>query len=631
MDQSTPKDKSEILSSLAKELGYKDVSELKEALGKEEAGRARKGTMGNIGGPGGAGTGFLGGREIGSGFSVGIKKRLATGTDLTEAITGGFSDFQKTLTIENIKRRTLEKSFGGSGFISSFARGKLKKSYSEKSEKDDGDDKQTDSKSPEKVSKSSDSVFQKMFESSGLLHQISKDTKLMNLNLQELVKIWGGKEITEAEKDKNFFEEQKQREEQIEASRLQKGEKSNITPKQIEEKSGGTIATLIKFFITRFFVKKLLGFFKFLFNPKTLFKLLTRVLAPLAIIGSLFSGVMDGFKKYQETGSFTEAIISGLKGILTFIPNLIFGEETTKKLFDSISNFFDPITSTISNIFGGLKDFFIKLFGGKVDVKDESKKEADKVTPEQPAGKVDAAGEKATPSNVTEMKSSSPQPVPQTTQTQPETQPQPQVKTQKAEAKTVEKISGEQIRLPTGVTYDPITGGYQYNGRMFTASNQKEIETIKKAIDDKKIVEYQTINDNLGRVTRTYNGATGESSLSPPKQTNTPSPIDSQSSGASSVSASDSSSGGESSGGSVSASGGESSGAVTSSPTVPSGGDVSSASSEVAESQRMESAADAGSVVNSPTTNNNMSSSSSGKAKPADVYDSDLTQMLVTT
>jgi hypothetical protein len=665
MDQSLPKEKSEILSSLAKELGYKDFDELKEALGKEEAGRARKGTMGNIGGPGGAGTGFLGGREVGSGFGVGVKKRLASGTDLTEAITGGFSDFKKTLTLENIKKRSLEKSFGGSGFVSSFARGKLKKSFSEK----EGEEKDSDSKTPEKVSKSSDSVFQKMFESSGLLSQIAKDTNLMNLNLQELVKIWGGKEITEAEKDKSFFEEQDKKEEQIEASRLQKGEKSDTTPKQIEEKSGGTIATLIKFFITRFFVKKLLGFFKFLFNPKTLFKLLTKVLVPLAIIGSLFSGVMDGFKKYQETGSFTEAIIAALKGVLTFIPNLIFGKEITKKLFDSISNFFEPITSTISNIFGRIKDFFIKLFGGQVEVKDESKKEADKVTPEQPAGKVGAAGTDGTAGKVGaagtdgtagkvgaagtdgtagkvgaagETKSAtSTEPTPQSitkTPTDIETKPKPSKPT-KSETKVVEKVSGTKIKLPSGVRYDNLTKSMIYKGIYFTAHAQEDLDKMVKAIDDKASIEFQGKDESGKDVTIKFDGASGSQLISAGKPSASPS-VSSGSSvmggsvgaaggessgGSSSGGGSVSAAGGESSGGSVSAAGGgESSGGVSAAPTTPSGGDVSAASSEVAESQRMESAADSGSVVNAPTTNNSSSSQQSGKSKPANVYDDDL-------
>ena len=45
----------------------------------------------------------------------------------------------------------------------------------------------------------------------------------------------------------------------------------------------------------------------------------------------------------------------------------------------------------------------------------------------------------------------------------------------------------------------------------------------------------------------------------------------------------------------------------------------------------MESAADQGSVVNAPVTNNSSSSQGQGKTKSSDVYDSDLSSMLATT
>jgi hypothetical protein len=69
---------------------------------------------------------------------------------------------------------------------------------------------------------------------------------------------------------------------------------------------------------------------------------------------------------------------------------------------------------------------------------------------------------------------------------------------------------------------------------------------------------------------------------------------------------------------------------MTGEPPV-SGASLSSASTDVAEAQRMESAADAGSVVNSPT--NNSSSSSSGKPskQTASAYDTDFAQRLATT
>jgi hypothetical protein len=84
-------------------------------------------------------------------------------------------------------------------------------------------------------------------------------------------------------------------------------------------------------------------------------------------------------------------------------------------------------------------------------------------------------------------------------------------------------------------------------------------------------------------------------------------------------------------GGSVSSSPSEGTPSPINAEPPSSGSSLSDASSQVAEGQRMESAADAGSVVNSPTTNNQSGDSSSAKPPTADVYNSELASRLMTT
>jgi hypothetical protein len=62
-----------------------------------------------------------------------------------------------------------------------------------------------------------------------------------------------------------------------------------------------------------------------------------------------------------------------------------------------------------------------------------------------------------------------------------------------------------------------------------------------------------------------------------------------------------------------------------------SGSSLSTASSEVAEAQRMESSADAGSVVNAPTNNSTTSSSGKEPSKIASAYDEEFAKLLATT
>jgi hypothetical protein len=809
-----------VFETLAKELGYTDYKEMKKTLGKESIKKEnvdedKGGGIGKLGGPG---SGFLGGLEVGSGFSVGIKKRLASGKGIKESLKGGLSDFKKTLTLDNIKRRGLEKTFSGSGFISTFARGKLKKRYAEKDTKNK-DLEESDSSSPKKIKGTSDEYLKIIAKESVVIPSMAKDVNLMKQNLQKLVKIWGGKPATkrETEKEKTpekivpeqkerkedlkWFEEQDKREDEIEASRKGDGDQTTVVEtKEKEGESGESFLDNIIGFFSKGFKKAI----KFLFKPAMLKKIFSKVFLPLSIVGTLFSGITAGFKKYQETGSFTEAIISALGGMLDFLTFGIFGEDTVKKLFDSISSFFEPITTTISNIFGGIKDFFIKLFGGKVDVKDESKKEADKVTPEKPAGKVGAAGTDGTAGKVGAA-GTKPEPIKSLSDLKAEKVPTPtpisskqekkqgdvllkpdekktadpliskmigyqnQIKTLnddytipreekkkrryeivKLQSETLEQLNKikpglgdkvfdytqdqlintkeetskslmekmnqdlsaekkikkektpEKISAPTFTKTSTTTAktstttGYVYTKESSVAKgelakldekyNKKAEPIIKKLIKDGKIEDFVTEEDwqtipelkklreekLIERQELENKMLAGEKSVTTSLSITSGS-VGSSGGGGGSVSASGSaassgsvtpsggggsvtssgssggggsvtSSGSSGGGGSVTSSGGAtsasslspsitpSSGGATgdlSTPmTVPSGNEISSNSSDVSEGQRMESSADAGTVVNSPTTNNNSSSQQSGKPKPSSVYDDDLVSLL---
>jgi hypothetical protein len=749
--------KNPILHSLAKELGYKDYKEMKDALGKEQAGREDKGSMGNIGGIGGAGTGFLGGREVASGFNVGVKKRLAAGKGIKESLKGGLGEFKQSITLENIKRRGLEKTFGGSGFISSFARGKLKKRYAEKDSKKVGNKSEVAGKSPQKIKEggTADDYISIIAKESMAIPPMARDVNVMRQNLQKLVKIWGGTaatkkeeepkkekvessgkiepELKERKEDVSWFAEQDKREAELEAGRDKDTTPTPVASEKKEEEKGNFLDSIISLF-SKGFMKAI----RFLFNPKMLMKVFSKVFLPAVIIGTLFKGIFDGFKKYQETGSFVEAIKSALGGMLSFLTFGIFGEETIGKLFDSISSFFEPITSTISNIFGGIKDFFIKLFGGKVDVKDESKKEADKVTPEKPAGKVGAAGTETKPeaikslSDLKTQKSSTPAAPTKQEKKQGDVLLKPdeeksadpliskmidyqnQIKTLNddytipkeekkkrrteivklqsetleqlnkikpglgdkvfaytqdqlintkeetskslmekmnqdlsAEKKTKKEKTPEKISAPTftktqtTTTKTSTTTGNVYTEEGSSAKgelakldekyNKKAEPIIKKLIKEGKIDgvvtedDWQTIPElKKLREEKLIERQNLESKMLA-GETSATSKSTSKSSSVSTSGKVPASLSGSSGGGSVSASSGAaSSGDVSAAPTVPSGGEISNESANVSEGQRMEASADAGSVVNAPTTNNNSSSSQKGKPKPASVYDDDL-------
>jgi hypothetical protein len=66
-------------------------------------------------------------------------------------------------------------------------------------------------------------------------------------------------------------------------------------------------------------------------------------------------------------------------------------------------------------------------------------------------------------------------------------------------------------------------------------------------------------------------------------------------------------------------------------PSSSSGASISSSSAEVAEGQRMESTADQGSVINSPTNNSSSGSSGQPSKQTSSAYDDGLAQMLRTS
>jgi hypothetical protein len=80
---------------------------------------------------------------------------------------------------------------------------------------------------------------------------------------------------------------------------------------------------------------------------------------------------MAGWKKYQETGSFTDSIVSYFGGMLDFLTLGLFGEDQLKGVLDSVGEIFKPVTDSVSKIFDSVKGFFKNIFGGliKEDVK----------------------------------------------------------------------------------------------------------------------------------------------------------------------------------------------------------------------------------------------------------------------
>lgn len=111
--------------------------------------------------------------------------------------------------------------------------------------------------------------------------------------------------------------------------------------------------------------KGLLAGAKILFSGPVLLKLLTKVFPIAMIVGSVVNGLIDGVKKFIETGSITEALIAGLGGMLSFLTFGLVDGETIKNLVSGFTNLVDEyITQPLANFFNNIKDAIVGFIEG---------------------------------------------------------------------------------------------------------------------------------------------------------------------------------------------------------------------------------------------------------------------------
>ena len=601
-----------------------------------------------------------------------------------ETYSGAGKDISRSFGKERIVRTMV----GGDDILSAYIRGKLGVKKKPGKEKE-----------PSKIGgaegeggfSSEGATFLKIIAKNSMsLPGMARDMNVLRQNVVKLVKLKGGKSRGAADA---YFLKEDEREKALEAQKLKVGGKPSPTgaPK---EKEGGLLDSIIGMFSGGF-----MDAIKSLFNPKMLMKVFSKVFLPLAIIGTLFSGIMDGFKRYQETGSFSDAIVAGLGGMLKFVTFGIFGEDTLKSLFESISNFFSPITDTISNIFNGIKDFFKGLFGIKTE--DEGPKEIAKIKPEMPdaskfaSGAAKASGasdEKASDlggifgaaqkgdiqglfGKAQEFSKKYPEPAATPTSPTPTTKEGIPLDQAQRNYELNKKLTGEASKAlgvpleapapPTAATPSaPVSTAPTPAAEMSDSDKIKQLEgyiegnkkafakrqeaadrhvaslkrrypdqpdKVKEIEDDYKEYMEKSERPAMEKANAEFQrqiDALKKSSKGAVTTSSGPSPAVESGGGGGGAAAPASGVSGGGGGGGTGAGGAT---AEASGGSSPSGTEMSQTSSQVAEGQRMESAADQGSVVNSPTTNNQVGGGGGSKPPTADVYNSDLANMLMRT
>jgi hypothetical protein len=289
----------------------------------------------------------------------------------------------------DIKKQMAKKTFGGDDFLSSVLREKL------------GLEKEKKGKSPSKegsegLGTEATSVLTIIAKNTMVLPGMAKDMKTLSQNIQKLVKLKGGKSTSSGS---DFFRKQKDKA----AGKLKPGKSKSPTAsvgKKVASAAPSGIMDILGN-IAGFIGGALIEVVKSLFNPMMIIRLLSKLAIPLLIVGTLVSGIMAGWKKYQATGSFTDSIVSYFGGMLEFLTLGLFGEDQLKGVLESLGEIFKPVTDSVSKIFESIKGVFKNIFGDYIKIdekpKEESKPKDGQKSPDVPKmGGSDGVAEKMT-------------------------------------------------------------------------------------------------------------------------------------------------------------------------------------------------------------------------------------------
>lgn len=585
----------------------------------------------------------------------------------------------------DIKKQMVKNTFGGDDLLSSIIRDKL------------GVKKEKKDKSPSKEgeginSAEATSVLVVIAKNTMFLPGMAKDVKNLSQNIQKLVKLKGGKPTSSASE---FFRKQKEKG----ASKLKLGKSKSPTSggltKSAPKEGGGVMGFLGD--IVSFIGGALVEVVKSLFNPMVLLRILGRLAIPALIISTLFSGIMAGWKKYDETGNFGDAIVSYFGGMLEFLTFGLLGEDTVKAHNKFMKDLFFGVLDTLTKVFDSVKSVFKNIFGDFIKIDDKPVENPTDTKLEKPpegsaAGSTSTAGSvtpQQTPAqsamnqasaNFIAPKATAPVSEPAPVEVPVAASPTPVVKksVSKSTGKNNEDLNDELSRKEDEL--QSLNDDYKEEKAAVKTQLAKTTDSFidnpkkpgyapeLKAVDEKYKPKIEKVKNEIealkkkgAKVSLNAESDDEDFDVSPTptptttKQVTKTTAVESTSGGGSTTRRASKKSledaaaynkkqreeedererqemGGGSGSSAASLSGNSSSNSSSPSPQASapsiSGPSISSASSEVAEGQRMESAADNGNMISAGTTNNTSSSFGKPSKQTASAYDDEFAQRL---
>jgi len=293
-----------------------------------------------------------------------IAKRLAKGGGIGESISGGVRAGLKQYSPGNIMKRT----FSGDDLLSSFIRGRF------------ADKKPTRTKTTEVDKKKNEApVYISIIAKNSMsLPGMARDMNVLRQNIVQLVKLQGGDTTKFGGEADEYFMREDARERALEKAREDERDSSEMTRAELSEKRlagfmgiKGLKVDMGQYskgnFLSNIFknIVEVIGkTFATVFGGKILKGISGTLLKafPIALLlGGLFVGLKEAWKKYQDTGDFGEAIVGGLGKVLEFATFGLFGEDTIKSVIEKLNTFFEPFKETFSKIWNGITGVFTKI------------------------------------------------------------------------------------------------------------------------------------------------------------------------------------------------------------------------------------------------------------------------------
>lgn len=547
----------------------------------------------------------------------------------------GYKDFGQMREAIGVKKE---------GFLSSLFRKKKKEK-----EKETSPTKEVTEQKPEEPTVGSNILpfLDLIAKNSITLPGMARDVNVLRQNIAKLVKIKGETAATKADK---FFKSEDQRESELEGTRAQakpttveaKGGK-DAAPKE-EGGLGGLLSMLNPVKLIGGLITGIVGGFASLFSGGSILAILSKIFVPAMLIGGLINGILDGIKVWKESGSIVDTLVAALGGFLKFITFGLFGEKELREGMDSalkmmmplllgVTELFDKVVTFIKNNVGipaipfsklTAYDFSIPGVGSfKGSVLQDTK-------PYYPFKKDtgSAAPETYTSSATTSLKGmqtklDSGEGVfyDKAAKERLEDKPKEKEKQEKQKA-SQEKLAETVSKSPTPDPYSPLNAEKSQDAAKGFLSSKVGINVDPSSstgytdqASGKPVTEEEVRRKIIavgGEPTKILQMAKGAST--------TPAPTG----GAEPATAAAAPTGSVSGGGSMSSVGGSApeSPQPTPSMSAPSGSALSSDSAMVAEGQRMDAAADAGTTISAPMVNNTSGQKAPSSEGVADAYNS---------